>query len=373
MTESTDNRQPELLDRDLSWLEFNQRVLHEAADEPTPLLERLKFVAIVGANLDEFFMKRLAALKRRARARADSVALGPGADAVALGPGAYQHQQAVRQKVLDMTAELARIYCQTIRPALAREGIHLLDWEHLSDDERRQANELFRQKIYPVLTPLVVDPSHPFPFLSNLSQSLGLLLKNADSGETLFGRVKAPGHVPAWLRLEPTSADGRGLRFCRTLDVIRANLADLFPEMSVTEVMPFRVTRNAEVEEDDVEGESLIDHVAEELRQRRLERAGRLEYEPPASATQVALLVDRLGLEDGDAYEAPGNLDFSALMPLAGLPRPELRDPPWEPIVPSAFADAEGSIFSIIRGGDVLVHHPYESFDATTARFIRAA
>src|SRR5262245_57625408 len=368
MTESTDNRQPELLDRDLSWLEFNQRVLHEAADERTPLLERLKFMAIVGSNLDEFFMKRLGVLKRRTRAQAD---------AVALAPGAFKHQRALRQKVLDMTAALAQVYGQALRPALAREGIHLLDWEQLSEDERRQANELFRQKIYPVLTPLVVDPSHPFPFLSNLSQSLGLLLKNADLSETLFGRVKAPGHAPAWLRLDPGTAEWRGsgktFRFCRLLDVMRANLPDLFPEMSVTEVMAFRVTRNAEVEDDDVEGGTLIDQVAEELRHRRLEKAVRLEYEPPASATQVALLLDRLGLDDVDVYEAPGDLDFSALMPLAGLPRPDLRDPPWEPIVPAAFADSDGSIFSILRAGDVLVHHPYESFDATTARFIRSA
>jgi polyphosphate kinase len=368
MLESADSHQIELLDRDLGWLEFNLRVLHEAADERTPLLERLKFVAIVGSNLDEFFMKRLGVLKRRSLAHATSVALGPGA---------YQHQQAVRNKVLDMTAELANIYRLAIRPALADQGIHLLDWEQLADDERRHANELFRQKIYPVLTPLVVDPSHPFPFLSNLSQSLGLMLKNADLGETLFGRVKAPGHVPAWLRLDPGTADGRvsgkTLRFCRLLDVVRANLADLFPEMSVAEVMAFRVTRNAEVEDDDVEGGNLIDQVAEELRHRRLEKAVRLEYEPPASAAQVALLVDRLGLDDVDVYEAPGDLDVSALMPLAGLPRPDLRDQPWEPIVPAAFADSDGSIFSILRAGDVLVHHPYESFDATTARFIRSA
>src|SRR5262245_4978569 len=153
MQESADSHQTELLDRDLGWLEFNQRVLHEAADERTPLLERLKFVAIVGSNLDEFFMKRLGVLKRRSLAQAASVALGPGA---------YQHQESVRRKVLDMTADLAKIYRQAIRPALADHGIHLLDWEQLADAERRSANELFRQKIYPVLTPLVVDPSHPF-------------------------------------------------------------------------------------------------------------------------------------------------------------------------------------------------------------------
>jgi polyphosphate kinase len=189
--------------------------------------------------------------------------------------------------------------------------------------------------------------------------------------------VKAPGHVPAWLRLGGAASGAQAsekiYRFFRLIDVIRANLADLFPDMNVLEVMPFRVTRNAEVEDDDdVEG-NLIDHVAEELRQRRLEKAVRLEYEPPASAAQLALLEDRLGLDAVDVYEAPAELDFTGLMPVAGLPLPDLRDRPWEPIVPAAFADSDGSVFSIIRAGDVLVHHPYESFDATTARFIRSA
>jgi polyphosphate kinase len=367
MTESADNLQLKLLDRDVSWLEFNHRVLHEAADKRTPLLERLKFLAIVSSNLDEFFMKRLGALKRRGQTRASSL----GDD-----QAAYQHRQVIREKILAMTSEQANIYCNTIRPALADQGIHLLDWAQLTEQEQHQASELFRREIYPVLTPLVFDPSHPFPFLSNLSQSLGLLLKDPDSGETHFGRVKAPGHVRAWLRLDAGASDGRGpaktFRFFRLLDVMRANLPALFSEM-VTEVMPFRVTRNAEIEDDDdVEG-NLIEHVAEELRQRRLERAVRLEYEPPASSSQLALLLDRLALDHLDLYEAPAELDFTGLMPLASLPRPDLRDRPWEPIVPAAFADSDGSIFSVIRAGDILVHHPYESFDATTARFIRSA
>jgi polyphosphate kinase len=366
MTDSAKNNELKFLDRDLSWLEFNHRVLHEAADERTPLLERLKFLAIVSSNLDEFFMKRVGALKRRMR---------PRHTALAEDDGAYEHRKLIREKILAMTSEQARIYRDAIRPALVDKGIHLLDWAQLGDDEKQLAHELFRRKIYPVLTPLVVDPSHPFPFLSNLSESLGLLLKNPETGETLFGRVKAPGHVPAWLRLDPGAADGRGsektFRFFRLLDVIRANLGELFPDTHMTEVMPFRVTRNAEVEEDeDVEG-NLIDHVTEELRQRRLERAVRLEYVPPGSATQLALLLDRLGLDHLDLYEA--ELDFTGLMPLASLPRPDLRDRPWEPVVPAAFADSDGSIFSVIRAGDVLVHHPYESFDATTARFIRSA
>jgi polyphosphate kinase len=371
MTQTAKNHPLMLLDRDISWLEFNQRVLHEAADARTPLLERLKFLAIVSSNLDEFFMKRMGVLRRQMRAHGAALA-GDGC--------ARARHQLIRTKIVAMTEEQADIYGSAIRPALASEGIHLLDWEQLTEEERVQANALFRQKIYPVLTPLVVDPSHPFPFLSNLSQSLGLLLKDPETGETHFGRVKAPGHVPTWLRLDVPASAGRGsertFRFFRLLDVIRANLTNLFPELQATEVMPFRVTRNAELEDDDDEDDldgSLIEQIAAELRQRRLEKAVRLEYVPPASTSQLALLLDRLQLDEADVYQAPAELDFAGLMPLAFLPRPDLRDQPWEPIVPASFADSDGSIFSIIRAGDVLLHHPYESFDATTARFIRSA
>jgi len=361
MTEPTNKNSPALLDRDLGWLEFNQRVLHEALDDRTPLLERLKFLAIFSSNLDEFFMKRIGVLSRHMR-----------------DPSAYPHQQVLRERILAMAAAQADVFRNVIRPELARNGIHLLDFSDLTEDERRKLDELFRQKIYPVLTPLVVDPSHPFPFLSNLSQSLGILLKDPGSGNILFARVKVPGHVPAWLRLETSeprdSATEKTYRFVRLIDLIRANLDSLFPEMHVLEVMPFRVTRNAEVEDDEenIEG-SLIEHVAEELRQRRMEKVVRLEYEPPGSVAQLALLTDRLALDPMHVYEAPAELDYTGLMPIAGLPREDLRDRPWEPIVPAAFTDGDGSIFSIIRAGDVLVHHPYESFVATTARFIRSA
>jgi polyphosphate kinase len=353
------------LDRDLSWLEFNRRVLHEAADARTPLLERLKFLAIVSSNFDEFVMKRMA---------------GQLKDHATDGGDGRHHERAqmLRDRIVAIRADQARIYGEVIRPELARQGIHLLDWGELTDEEKRHANEIFRRKIYPVLTPLVVDPSHPFPFLSNLSLSLGLSLRDPATGETHFGRVKAPAHVPSWLQLCRTVTGnhdtGGPLRFFRVLDVIQANLSDLFPEMRVTEVMPFRVTRNAEVGDDDEDTDAnLAERVALELRQRRLERVVRLEYKPPASAAQLALLADRLGLEDLQVYEAPAELDFTGLMPLAFLPRPDLRDPPWEPVVPPGFADSDGSIFSVIRAGDVLVHHPYESFDATTARLIRTA
>jgi polyphosphate kinase len=358
----------EMLDRDLSWLEFNQRVLHEALDARTPLLERAKFLAIASANLDEFFMKRVGLLTRQMEQTAQSLTRDQGS---------YRQQQLLRERVLAMMAEQAAAFRDVIRPQLAENGIHLLDWNELTEGERSQATERFRQ-IYPALTPLVVDPAHPFPFLSNLSQSLGILLKNPVSGDTLFARVKVPDHVPGWIPLEvtePVAADGKKtFRFCRMIDVLRDNLSSLFPEMHVLEVMPFRVTRTVQGEGDEEEFEgSLIEQVAEELRHRRLERVVRLEYEAPGSANQLALLSNRLELDDLHVYEAPGLLDYSGLMRIAGLPRPDLRDRPWEPVLPAAFADNDGSIFSILRAGDVLVHHPYESFDATTARFIRSA
>jgi polyphosphate kinase len=358
-----------LLDRDLSWLEFNQRVLHEAQDERTPLLERVKYLAIVSSNLDEFFMKRIGFLAHKMREPAVGAALDPAPS---------RPPQAILDKIRAMTDALAQVYQSTIRPELARQGIHLLDWEALTETERLQVNELFRQTIYPVLTPLVVDPAHPFPFLSNLSQSLGILLKDPLSAETLFARVRVPGHLPQWIRPKEAAPSTDGVRptyrLVRVLDIIRGNLEALFPGMELLEVMPFRVTRNAEVEgDDDDPDESLLEQVEEDLRQRRLEKVVRLQYGLPRSSAQLELLTERLELEDSLVYEASAELDFTGLFPIAALPRAELRDPPWTPVTPPAFADADRSIFSVIREGDVLVHHPYESFDATVARFIRAA
>ncbi len=354
-------------DRDLSWLEFNRRVLHEALDARTPLLERVKFLAIFNSNLDEFFMKRVALCRRRATTAVEAAEGNPG----------LAHLEQIRNALLPMIAAQADIYQRAIRPELAQHGIHLLSWPDLTDFQRDAAYRYFRKNVFPVLTPLAVDPGHPFPFLSNLSTSLGVLLRAPDGDESLFARVKVPDVLPQWVALPDERENGKpGTRQCfvRLLDLVRDNLADLFPGMTVLEVLPFRVTRNVEVEPEDDDPEDLAEMVEEELRQRRFEKVVRLECCPSSGGeTQIPLLLRKLGLTELDLYRMPAELDFTDLFPIAGLNRPELRDPPWHPVVPPAFADDEVDVFAAIRTGDLLVHHPYESFDATVAHFIRAA
>jgi polyphosphate kinase len=356
------------LDRDLSWLEFNRRVLHEALDPRTPLLERVKFLAIFNSNLDEFFMKRIARLKRWVAAESDGYVEGSPPS---------QKLLRIRQAVLPMLAAQADCYTEVIRPELAHSGIRLLAWPELDEAQHRAANEFFRRTVFPVLTPLAFDPGHPFPFISNLSTSLGVLLRSPDADDRLFARVKVPDVFPQWLALPDPSGDARaGPRpsFVKLLDIIGQNLDQLFPGMVVIDVMPFRVTRNADVEVDEDEpAENLAALVEEELRQRRFERVVRLEHGLPASPAQLSTLTRKLGLTEADVYEMPAELDYTDLFPIAGLHRPELRDPPWQPVVPAEFADEDADVFAVVRQGDVLVHHPYESFDATVGRFIRSA
>jgi polyphosphate kinase len=354
------------LDRDLSWLEFNRRVLHEALDDRTPLLERVKFLSIFTSNLDEFFMKRIGRLKLLAEE-----------GGLAHAEAQAAHLLRIRETILPMLAAEADVYTRVLRPELARHGIHLLGWHELTDAQRQYAEQYYHRNVFPVLTPLAVDPGHPFPFISNLSTSLGVLLSPPGSQERLFARVKVPEAFPQWLPLPEERTDGRPpgqVTFVKLLDVIRHNLDDLFPGMVVVEVMPFRITRNAEVSlDEDDPAESVAELVQEELRQRRFERAVRFEYGPDRSDTQVPMLLRKLDLTEADAYWMPAELDYTDLMPVAGLNRPELRDRPWVPVVPPALAGDDCDIFAVIRGGDLLVHHPYESFDASVGRFIRQA
>jgi polyphosphate kinase len=352
------------LDRDLSWLEFNKRVLHEALDDRTPLLERLKFLAIFSSNLDEWFMKRAAGLRQ---AQADTTV------APANGAAGSNRLARVREAILPMLAEQGWVFTGVLRPQLQRLGIHLLDWSALDERQRQAAAGYFRKEVFPILTPLKVDPSHPFPFISNLSTSLGILQRAPETSETRFARVKLPQNVPYWLGL-PATEGTSGLSFVRLLDVIAHHLDELFPGMEILEVVPFRVTRNVEVElEDDEPVDSFPDLVEEELRQRRLEDPVRLEYVAGASRAMLTLLSGKLKLDEGDLYPMPAEVDYSGLGAIVALNRPDLHDPPWQPLAPLALDDEDDNLFALLRNGDVLVHHPYDSFDASVARFIRTA
>jgi polyphosphate kinase len=352
------------LDRDLSWLEFNKRVLHEAHDDRTPLLERLKFLAIFSSNLDEWFMKRAEGLRE---------AQASGVVASADGAPGSNRLARVRETIVPMLAEQARVFTDVLRPELERQGIHLLDWAALDERQQQAAASYFRKEVFAILTPLKVDPSHPFPFISNLSTSLGILQRAPEASEPRFARVRIPQNVPYWLGL-PASEGAPGLCFVRLLDVIAHHLDELFPGMEMLEVVPFRVTRSVEVElEDDEAVDSFTELVEEELRQRRLEDPVRLEYAAGASRAMLTLLCSKLKLNEADLYPMAAEVDYSGLWGIVALNRPELHDPPWQPMAPMALGDEEDDLFAILRKGDVLVHHPYESFDASVARFIRTA
>jgi polyphosphate kinase len=352
------------LDRDLSWLEFNKRVLHEALDDRTPLLERLKFLAIFSSNLDEWFMKRAEGLRQTKPG---------GAPASADGAPESNRLARVRAAILSMLAEQARVFTDVLRPELQRQGIHLLDWPGLDERQRQAAADYFRKEVFPILTPLKVDPSHPFPFISNLSTSLGILQRAPEAAETRFARVKIPPNLPSWLGL-PAAEGAPGLCFVRMADLIARHLDELFPGMDILEVVPFRVTRNVEVElENDEPVDNFTRLVEEELRQRRLEDPVRLEFAAGASRTLLTLLSSKLRLNEADLYPMPAEVDFSGLWGIVALNRPDLHDPPWQPVAPAALGDEDDDLFALLRKGDVLVHHPYESFDASVARFIRTA
>jgi polyphosphate kinase len=355
----------EFLNRDLSWLEFNRRVLHEALDERTPLLERLRFLGIFTTNLDEFFMKRIGALKRQMAA--GTVTQTPD------GLTPEQNLAAIRHAVLPMLAQQADVYTNVICPGLAARGVHLLTWEELTAAERQKSVRYFRANVFPVLTPMAVDPGNPFPFISNLSTSFAVILRHPDRHENVFARVKVPEVLPAWVRLDDP-ADMSPTRFVSLHELIRHNLDDLFPDMALVDVMRFRVTRNADVERDEEEAEDLLELVEEELRQRRFANVVRLEVAArEKNGWILEFLIRELKIAPEDVYEVQSELDFDDLRPVAELNVPALRFEPWTPLVPAPLADEDGDIFKVIREGEVLVHMPYHSFVASVERFVKAA
>lgn len=369
---------PEFLNREVQWLEFNRRVLHMALDGRTPLLERLAFLAIFNSNLDEYVQKRVGGLKRQIEA--GILTRTPD------GMTAQDQLKIIRAMVLPMLKQQADCFSQTIRPALEAENICLLEWDQLNDAERDTCETYFRTHLFSVLTPLAVDPGHPFPFLSNLSTSLGVMLRSPkgvkrydvpedeeEENRLQFARVKVPTVLPQWVALHEGTSPGQ-YRFVRLLDIIRHNLDDLFVGMEIKQAEPFRITRNADVERDEEDVEDLMELISKELRNRRFANAIRLEVDGSSHPAINRFLLSELSLRDDDVYEMPAELDYTDLWTVhGGVNRPELKYAPWSPITPPSLADEDVDIFSVIRAGDLLVHHPYESFSASVERFINAA
>jgi polyphosphate kinase len=353
------------LDRDLGWLAFNNRVLHEALDERNPLLERLKFLAIVTSNLDEFFMKRVSIL--RGKARVEDLE-----DPVPHEGDARDRLARIRGMVNEMLAEQARCYNDILLPALAREGIILATWDQLTPAQREEASSFFDASVSPALTPLGFDPAHPFPFMSNLSTNWAFVLRAEDSHEMGVVRLKIPPEIAPWVALKSDVTPPQRV-YVGLEDLIGHNAYKLFPGMQIVSKSLFRILRNAEVELEDDEGEIFSDVVSDALRQRRFEPVVRVDFAPGADERVRRALMERFDLSDGDVFELNGLLDYPDLFQIAGLDIPELRDPSWVPRLPLRLADPNVPVPAAIDLGNILVHHPYESFDASVERFIDEA
>ena len=348
------------INRELSWLEFNARVLHEARDARNPLLERIRFLTIFAGNLDEFFQVRVAGLRQQMQA--GKSALSPD------GRSPDEQLAAIRERVLELTTDHSRIALD-VRAALAQEGVEIVDFGAIPQ-HHQTLRERFLEEIFPVLTPLAVDPGHPFPYISTLSLSIAVGLRDPESGERRFARVKVPQILPRLIEIEPS-------RFVLIDQVIEANLDALFLGMEILETHLFRVTRNADLAIEEDEADDLLMAIEEELRRRRFGEAVRLEVERSMPAMTRRLLLDGLGLRDSDAYEVSGMLDLTGLSQLMDLDRPDLKVVPWTPVTPARLMppdeDEPADVFAAIRAGDILVDHPYESFSASVERFIAQA
>ncbi|AFY67819.1 polyphosphate kinase 1 [Geitlerinema sp. PCC 7407] len=379
-----DLRSPEYyFNRELSWLQFNNRVLHEAIDPRTPLLERLKFMAIFSSNLDEVFMVRVAGLKQQVEAKVEKRTPD--------GRSPQQQLNDICATLRPMVTQQHRHFEQALRLQLASKGIHLLEYVDLNQEQRVYLQKYFEEQIFPVLTPLAVDPSHPFPYISNLSLNLAVVIKDAQTEEEHFARVKVPSVLPRFVELpedlrlrrrgKPSIWTGVALE-----QVIAHNLEFLFPGMNIQEYYPFRITRNADLDVEEDEADDLLLAIEQELRKRRIGGSVvRMELQSSMPEAVREVLMREMTLEDRDVYEVEGLLGLGDLMQFMALPLPELKDSHWSPVVPARLRrlsdrpsetsdlDDTEDFFSIIRRQDVLLHHPYHSFSATVQRFITHA
>ncbi|NMG07418.1 polyphosphate kinase 1 [Brasilonema sp. UFV-L1] len=371
--------------RELSWLEFNKRVLHEACDSRTPLLERLKFLAIWSSNLDEFFMVRVAALKQQVEAKVSLLASD--------GRTPQQQLDEISSTLRPLVAKEHEQFEKVLRPELANHGIHILDYIDLSPKQRSYLDKYYEEQVFPVVTPLAVDPSHPFPYISNLSLNLAVVVKNPETEEELFARVKVPTVLPRFLALPPDlgiqAHDQPAVWTGVPLEqAIAHNLESLFPGMNIQEYHTFRITRDGDLALKEDEADDLLLAIEQELRKRRVGGSPlRLEIHSQTPESIRKRLLEDLELEENDVYEVDGIMGLKDMMYFMSLPVPELKDQPWQSVVhprlqrikdasinPEIREIEEGKdFFTIIREKDLFVHHPYQSFSSSVVNFITYA
>ena len=356
-----DHNDTNVFNRELSWLAFNARVLQLSSDTEVPLLEQIRFLAIFSSNLDEFFQVRVSGLQDQQAAGIST----PASD----GRLPAEQLALVRDIVTDLVAEQERVLVHEIMPALCEQGIELSAWHELDADDQAELSERFRDRIFPVLTPLAVDPGHPFPYVSDLSLNLAVVVRDPRDERELFARVKVPNTLPRWLRIGDTD------RFVPLEEVIAAHLDQLFPGMEVQEHHAFRVTRNADLSDALDEADDLLSAVEFELRRRRFGRATRLEVDASMTDEVLDLLLGEFDLDPSAVYVARTPLDPTSFNEIADIERPALRWPEWKGVVDPRLqpGDEPVDIFAEIRAGDVLVQHPYESFSRSVVEFIHQA
>ena len=350
------------LDRELSWLAFNQRVLELAQDDALPVIERAKFLAIFASNLDEFFMVRVAGLKRR-------IATGIAVRA-ASGYTAREVLENIWQRAYALQREQADLFGDVVMPDLEAQGIQLLRWDQLTPSEKAKIELFFDAKVFPVLTPLAVDPSHPFPYISGLSMNLAVVVRNPVTGTELFARVKVPPLLPRFVEVGPA-------RFVPLEDVIAAHLHTLFPGMEIQQTHAFRVTRNEDVEVEEDDAENLLQALERELMRRRFGPPVRLEVEESIDPHVLELLISELGVNELEVFRLPGPLDLTGLWSLISLDRDDLKQKKFVPKTSRQLSEVESStapdVLAVMRERDVLLHHPYDSFSTSVQLFLEQA
>ena len=359
------NPKERLIDRELSWLDFNERVLQLAEDPSIPLLERCRFLAIFSSNLDDFYMIRVATAKRKIE---NSITKKNTA-----GYTPIELMIEISKKTNSLISRMVKCFHEDLLPKLADNGIEMVDWENLTDDEKDYINSVFTKRIFPILTPLAVDPSHPFPYISGLSLNLAVLVKKPDTHEELFARVKVPASLPRFME----TANFASTRFIAIEQVIIANLHQLFPGMEIEDYYTFRITRNADLELEEEESENILESMEQELLRRKFGPPVRLEVASDIKSDLVDRLKSELSIREGDISRYREPLDLTGLNRIADLDRPELKFVPFRNQVAQELREIDPEsnedFFAAIRKGEILLHHPYDSFNSSVVRFLEAA